>query len=86
MTMTGNAKGVISCAFSPDGKQIVSVSGSSDNTLKLWDAKRGKEIAEYLCYGYVPSCSMSGCGRFIACGDSIGNVFMLKFEGSGFLL
>ncbi len=36
-----HGKRVYSVAFSPDGKQIVS--GSDDKTLKVWDAKTGKE-------------------------------------------
>jgi WD40 repeat protein len=33
---------VRACAFSPDGKILVSA--SEDNTLKLWDVETGKEI------------------------------------------
>ena len=35
-TLTGHTARVNSVAFSPDGQRIVS--GSSDNTLKIWDA------------------------------------------------
>ena len=34
-------KSVMSVSFSPDGKRIVS--GSYDNTLKVWDAQTGQE-------------------------------------------
>ena len=36
-------KAVSSVAYSPDGKTLAS--GSSDNTIKLWDVKTGKEQA-----------------------------------------
>ncbi|MEQ1906438.1 MAG: protein kinase, partial [Pirellulaceae bacterium] len=42
MTCYGHQKSVMSIAFSPDGARIVS--GSSDNTLKLWDAATGQEL------------------------------------------
>ena len=35
LTITGHSSGVYSVSFSPDGKRIVS--GSRDNTLKVWD-------------------------------------------------
>ncbi|MDR0656484.1 MAG: hypothetical protein LBG22_09250, partial [Treponema sp.] len=41
-TLSGHTDGVISSAFSPDGKYIVS--GSTDNTVKLWDTESGREI------------------------------------------
>jgi WD40 repeat protein len=41
-TLTGHTDYVKACAFSPDGKRIVSA--SRDHTLKLWDAETGKEL------------------------------------------
>ena len=35
LTLKGHSSGVTSVSFSPDGKRIVS--GSKDNTLKVWD-------------------------------------------------
>jgi WD40 repeat protein len=41
-TLNGHSGEVVSVAFSPDGKRIVS--GSRDTTLKVWDAQTGQEI------------------------------------------
>lgn len=40
-TLRGHTHDVLSAAFSPDGKRIVS--GSTDKTLKVWDAHSGEE-------------------------------------------
>ena len=40
-TLRGHSDFVWTCAFSPDGSTVLS--GSRDNTLKLWDARSGKE-------------------------------------------
>ncbi|KAH8810513.1 quinon protein alcohol dehydrogenase-like superfamily [Flagelloscypha sp. PMI_526] len=45
-TMHGHSSSVYSVAFSPDGQRIVS--GSSDKTLRLWDATTGIIIGEPL--------------------------------------
>jgi uncharacterized protein YjiK len=41
-TLEGHTSRVLSVAFSPDGKQIVS--GSGDNTARLWDATTGASL------------------------------------------
>ena len=41
-TLTGHSEPVFSVAYSPDGKHIVS--GSRDNTVKIWDAQSGEEV------------------------------------------
>ena len=41
-TLTGHSDSVFSVAYSPDGKHIVS--GSRDNTVKIWDAQSGEEV------------------------------------------
>ena len=38
---------VLSVAFSPDGKHIVS--GATDKTVKVWDSQTGKEVSVLLC-------------------------------------
>ena len=42
----GHEKRVTSVCFSPDGNYIAS--GSLDGTIRLWDVKSGKEIAQFI--------------------------------------
>ena len=42
-TLRGHDKEVLSAAFSPDGKRVVTA--SSDNTARLWDAETGQQVA-----------------------------------------
>ena len=42
-TLTGHSGYVHSVAYSPDGKHLVS--GSRDNTVKVWDSQTGKEVS-----------------------------------------
>jgi WD40 repeat protein len=46
LTLTGHAGWVLSAAFSPDGKRIITA--SADRTARLWDAATGKPIGEPL--------------------------------------
>ena len=42
-TLKGHEGSVLSAAFSPDGKRVVTA--SYDNTARVWDAETGREIA-----------------------------------------
>jgi WD40 repeat protein len=79
-TFTGHSGGVHSCAYSPHGARIVS--GSNDNTLKIWDAKTGREQATFICDASVQAVAINSSGSKIAAGDYSGNVYFLKLEGS----
>ena len=41
-TLTGHSDAVLSVAFSPDGKQVVS--GSHDSDLKIWNVPMPSEL------------------------------------------
>ncbi|MBT7324934.1 MAG: TIR domain-containing protein, partial [Anaerolineae bacterium] len=68
--MRGHGGIVLSVAFSPDGTRIAS--GSSDNTIRIWDANSGEQIGEPLT-GHswsVNSVAFSPDGTRIASGSS----------------
>ena len=51
-TLFGHTDPVNACAFSPDGKVVLSAAGAgiaNDNTLKLWDASTGALISRVEC-------------------------------------
>jgi len=64
----GHSSIVTSVAFSPDGKQIIS--GSNDNTVKLWDVATGRIIRTLSGHThYVFSVAFSPDGRQILSGS-----------------
>ena len=69
LTLKGHSEDVYSVSFSPDGKRIVS--GSEDNTLKVWDAQTGKETLTLKGHSSsVNSVSFSPDGNRIVSGST----------------
>jgi hypothetical protein len=67
-TLRGHTNWVYSVAFSADGKRIVS--GSEDNTLKVWDAATGQETLTLKGHtGWVYSVAFSPDGKRIVSGS-----------------
>jgi WD40 repeat protein len=61
-------RGVTACAFSPDGRQMVSA--ARDGTLKLWDVKTGAETAALSGHeGHVTACAYSPDANRIVSGS-----------------
>jgi WD40 repeat protein len=64
-TLLGHIDAVTSCDISPDGRYIVS--GSLDNTFKLWDFNTGENIATVKKHSrWVKKVKFSHDGRYIA--------------------
>jgi WD40 repeat protein len=68
--LEGHKQSVKSVAFSPNGTRIVS--GSDNNTLRLWDAKSGQPIgAPLLCHeSWILSVAFSPDGTRIVSGSN----------------
>jgi WD40 repeat protein len=64
----GHSDYVLSVAFSPDGRRIVS--GADNGIMKLWDAASGREIRSFLGHsGEVLCVTFSPDGKQIASGS-----------------
>ena len=77
--LEGHSNGVLSVAFSPDGKTIAS--GSSDNTIKLWNLE-GKELRTLTGHSnWVWSVAFSPDGKTIASGSYDKSIKLWNLEG-----
>src|SRR5262249_16950025 len=71
-TLEGHSDSVRGCAFSPDGKLIVSA--SYDSTLKVWDSETGQTLATFFADGPMYCCAIYG--EMIAAGGARGVYFL----------
>jgi WD40 repeat protein len=63
--------------FSTDGRYLI---GGSD-TLKIWELRSKKEIASpMIAEGKISAVTMSQDGKFLACGDTKGNIRLWEFS------
>ena len=63
-------------AVTPDGRYVLS--GSSDNTLKVWDLSSGRILATFTANGSVACCAVTPDGRTIVAGDASGAIHFLR--------
>ncbi|HKV39548.1 MAG TPA: hypothetical protein VJX67_10070 [Blastocatellia bacterium] len=74
-TLTGHSGRVYGCAISGDEKRVVS--GSPDQTVKVWDLETGKCVATLVVDSPLYDCAMSADGAQIVAAGARG-VYFLK--------
>jgi WD40 repeat protein len=73
MVGRGHTSGVICFAYSPDGQRVVT--GSSDGTVRVWDAKTLRPLLRFESVGTSVTCvCFNREGTRIFAGDSVGRI------------
>jgi WD40 repeat protein len=78
-TLEGRSGKVTSVVISPEG--MTAVSGSGDNTLKLWDLSSGKVMASFVGDSRIKCLTISSDGRVVLAGEKSGHIHFLRLEG-----
>ena len=78
-TLNGHSSSVNAVAVTADGKRAIS--GSDDNTLKVWDLLSGNVIASFTGESSIACCAIAPDGVTIVAGDASGRVYFLRLEG-----
>ena len=74
LTLRGHTGAVLAAAYSPDGTRIVTA--GDDKTLRVWDAKTGREVLSVAHPGRVTSVAWNPNGeRFVTGGDRVARVW-----------
>jgi WD40 repeat protein len=66
-TLQGHTDAVNAMAVTSDGRHAVS--GSDDNTLRVWDLESGKELATFTGESEMHSCVVAPDGQTVITGD-----------------
>ncbi len=70
--LVGHEDFVTSASFTPDGRYLIT--GSEDETARLWDPTTGAELSRYVGHtGSVIAVAVSSSGRYLATGSTDGS-------------
>ena len=72
MTLQGHTRSVSAVAVTPHGRHVVS--GSADNTLRVWDLKDGRGILTFVVDALVTARIVAQDNRTIVAGDGFGRL------------
>jgi WD40 repeat protein len=80
-TLSGHSSSVRAVAVTGDSTRVIS--GSYDNTVKVWNLETGEVIATFSGEGAILSGAVAPDGLTIVAGDAAGVVHFLKLENAG---